>query len=356
MILGQTRTPFEAPGMPHAKLPHTAFYSGNIWPFSEVTNRMRAYPMYRPPLVPGMGPQMLPPVPPPAPPAPNGAPAAATQVPSSAPTSAAMHGSFGGAGFGSTGGTKAHFHVDPYMVMRSGWIPGVSPSGSNIRAGVHNAGARIHRSMPFQTAPLPPDMPPPAPMPAPMPAATHGFGRPHKRRHWLSRLINPETVSEIDTRAASGGCETYPPRADGIKVTVCNGRVTKYEDAQGNVNTPDPNSGVEYGSGSGMGGFGHHGHHHHHHHAAAIAAEEQQAMAGLGHHHHHHHHAAAMAGLGFPGWGNRWGNRGGVRPGFNPGFRPPVYGTQPGFEHRRHHWWQPAYVPPPPAAPAFGRW
>ena len=340
MILGQTRTPFDAPGMPHAKLPHTAFYSGNIWPFSEVTNRMRAYPMYRPPLVPGMGPQMLPPVPPPpAPPAPNGAPAAATQVPSSAPTSAAMHGSFGGAGFGSTGGTKAHFHVDPYMVMRSGWIPGVSPSGSNIRAGVHNAGARIHRSMPFQTAPLPPDAPPPMPTPAPMPAATHGFGRPHKRRHWLSRMINPETVTEVASREASNpnGCETYPPRADGIKVTVCNGRVVKYEDAQGNVNTPNPNSGVEYGSG--MAGFGHHGHHHHHH-----AAAEQQAMAGFG----------------FPGWGNRWGNRGGVRPGFNPGFRPPAYGGQPGmYPRHRHHWWesqqQPAYTPPP-AAPAFGGW
>jgi hypothetical protein len=346
MILGQTRTPFDPPVPPHAKLPHTGFYSGNIWPFSEVTNRMRAFPMYRPPLVPGMGPQMLPAPPPPAPPPGP----AAVQVPSSAPTSAAMHGSFGGAGFGSTGGTKGHFHVDPYMVMRSGWIPGVSPSGSNIRAGVHNAGARIHRSMPFQTAPLPPDAPPPMPMPAPMPAATHGFGRPPRRRHWLSRMINPETVSEIDTRAAAGGCETYPPRADGIKVTVCNGRIVKYEDAQGNVNT---NSGVE--SGSGMGGFGHHGHHHRHH-------AEQQAMAGFGHHGHHHHHhhqqqaeQQAMAGFGFPGWGNRWGNRGGVRPGFNPGFTPPAYGVQPGFEHRRHHRWEQPYVPPA-AAPAFGGW
>ena len=343
MILGQTRTPFEAPGMPHAKLPHTAFYSGNIWPFSEVTNRMRAYPMYRPPLVPGMGPQMLPPVPPPpAPPAPNGAPAAATQVPSSAPTSAAMHGSFGGAGFGSTGGVKAHFHVDPYMVMRSGWIPGVNPNGSNIRAGVTGAGGRIHRSMPFQTAPLPPDAPPPMPMPAPMPAATHGFGRPmhgRKRRHWFSRMINPETVAEVQSRGASdpSGCETYPPRADGIKVTVCNGRVVKYEDAQGNVNTPDSGSGVEYGSG-GMAGFGHHHHHRHHH----VAAEQP-----------------AMAGLGFPGWGNRWGARGGARPGFNPGFQPPVYGGQPGmYPHHRHRWWESQQQPytPPAAAPAFGRW
>ena len=321
MILGQTRTPFEAPGMPHAKLPHTAFYSGNIWPFSEVTNRMRAYPMYRPPLVPTMGPQMLPPVPPPPPPpAPNGAPAAATQVPSSAPTSAAMKGSFGGAGFGSTGGVRAHFHVDPYMVMRSGWIPGVSPSGSNIRAGVTGAGGRIQRSMPFQTAPLP-ELPPP-PAAAPMPAATHGFGyahRPHKRRHWFSRMINPETVTEVASREASNpsGCETYPPRADGIKVTVCNGRAVKYEDAQGNVTQPQ-----DYG-----------------------AYPENRGMAG---------------GLGFPSWGNRWGNRGGVRPGFQPG-----YGAQPGgFRHHHHrHLWQQQqqaqlqpWAPPPGPVPTFGGW
>ncbi len=30
-------------------------------------------------------------------------------------------------------------------------------------------------------------------------------------------------------------CETFKPRADGIKVTVCDGRVTQYEDAAGNV-------------------------------------------------------------------------------------------------------------------------
>ena len=235
---------------------------------------MRAFPAYRPPLVPAMGPQMLPAVPlPPPPPAPNGAPVAATQVPSSAPASAAMHGSFGGAGFGSTGGVRAHFHVDPYMVMRSGWIPGVSPSGSNIRAGVHNAGARIQRSMPFQTAPLPPPPPPPMPPPAaaPMPAATHGFGRSmhhHKRRHWLSRMFAPETVAEVQSREVSNpsGCETYPPRADGIKVTVCNGRAVKYEDAQGNVTSPG-----DYGA----------------------------------------YPEGGMAGFGFPGRGNRWGGRGG---------------------------------------------
>jgi len=285
---------------------------------------MRAFPAYRPPLVPTMGPQMLPAVPlPPPPPAPNGAAVAATQVPSSAPASAAMHGSFGGAGFGSTGGVRSHFHVDPYMVMRSGWIPGVSPSGSNIRAGVHNAGSRIQRSMPFQTAPLPPPPPPPPPAAAPMPAATHGFGRPmhHKRRHWFSRMFAPETVAEVQSREASNpsGCETYPPRADGIKVTVCNGRVVKYEDAQGNVNMPDSGSGVEYGSGSGMAGFG------------------------------------------YPGWGQqRWGGRGGWQ---QPQYAQPAYGAQPGMypRHHRHRWWesqqQPQYdMPPNPGpVPAFGR-
>ena len=308
--------------MPHAKLPHTAFYSGNIWPFSEVTNRMRAYPMYRPPLVPTMGPQMLPPVPPPPPPpAPNGAPAAATQVPSSAPTSAAMKGSFGGAGFGSTGGVRAHFHVDPYMVMRSGWIPGVSPSGSNIRAGVTGAGGRIQRSMPFQTAPLP-ELPPPPPPAAPMPAATHGFGYAHprhRRRHWLSRMWSPETVTEVQSREVSNpsGCETYPPRADGIKVTVCNGRAVKYEDAQGNVTTPDT-----YG-----------------------AYPENRGMAGFG----------------YPGWGNRWGNRGGGGGWQRQYGQQPQYAQPGGFRHHRRRWWesqqpQPVYQPPAGPVPAFGRW
>ena len=316
MILGTNRTPFDPPVPPHAREPHTGFYSGNFHPFSMVTHRMRAFPAYRPPLVPTMGPQMLPAVPlPPPPPAPNGAPVAAAQVPSSAPAGAAMHGSFGGAGFGSTGGVRSHFHVDPYMVMQSGWIPGVSPSGSNIRAGVHNAGARIQRSMPFQTAPLPPPPPPPMPPPAaaPMPTATHGFGHamhhPHKRRHWLSRLFAPETVAEVQSREVSnpGGCETYPPRADGIKVTVCNGRVVKYEDAQGNVNMPDSGSGVEYGSGG-------------------------------------------MAGFGFP---------------FSPSWVAHRIAPQHHRRHRRHRWQQPyagyqqpQYAPPPPPAqvPVFGGW
>jgi hypothetical protein len=299
-----------------------------------VTNRMRAFPMYRPPLVPSMGPQMLPPVPPPAPPpaaaAPNGASVAATQVPSSAPAGA-MHGSFGGAGFGSTGGVQKHFHVDPYMVMRSGWMAaGVHPSASNIRSGVRGAGAQVHRSMPFQTAPLP-ELPPPPPPPAaaPIPAAVHGFGRPMhqgggRRRHWASRLLNPETVAEVQSREASNpsGCETYPPRADGIKVTVCNGRVVKYEDAQGNVNTPDPNSGVEYGAGSG-----------------------------------------SMAGFGFPGWGqqHRGGRSGG---GFHHGYgaQPAYAAQQPGaWPAHRHRWWehqqqqQPAYAPPG-SPPGFSGW
>lgn len=270
MILGQTRTTFDPPAPPHAKLPHTGFYSGNFSPFAQVMHRMHAFPSYRPPMVPGAGPQMLPPVP--VAPAPGPA-VAATQVPSSAPTptplpTAAGTNGFGGSGFGSTGGVRGHFHVDSYMVMRSGYIPGVSPSGSNIRAGINNAGARIQRSMPFQTAPLPPPPPPPAPVVvAPVPAATHGFGFGYahhgghahhggRRRGWFSRMISPETVAEVQSREVSNpsGCETYPPRADGIKVTVCNGRAVKYEDAQGNVTSP-----ADYGaypSGGGMAGAG----------------------------------------------------------------------------------------------------
>jgi len=298
MILGQTRTAFDPPGPPHAKLPHTGFYSGNFWPFSQVMHRMHAFPAYRPPLVPGAGPQALPPVPPPVAPAPGPA-VAATQVPSSAPaptplpTAAGTNG-FGGSGFGSTGGVRGHFHVDPYMVMRSGWIPGVSPSGSNIRAGVNNAGARIQRSMPFQTAPLPepPPPPPPPPAAAPAPAATHGFGYAHhgrpRRRHWFSRMINPETVAEVQSREASNpsGCETYPPRADGIKVTVCNGRAVKYEDAQGNVLNP-----ADYGaypSGGGMAGFGFPGWHSRWNPANYTPAG--MAYNALAPHHPHHRH------------------------------------------------------------------
>lgn len=334
MILGQTRTPLDRPaaasGSFQPKLPHTGFYS-HFHPLTMVTHAMRSQPgMYRPPLPGPQGPQMLPSVP---------APVAPT-----VPTPGGTAG-FGGSGFGSTGGVKMHHgHVDPYTVMRSGMIPGVSPSGSNIRAGIHHAGARVQRSMPFQTAPLPPDMPPPAPvMPMPAPAATHGFfgafGAPmhhRKRRHWLSRMITPETVSEVSQREASdpSGCETYPPRADGIKVTVCNGRVVKYEDANGNVNQPDPNSGSEFGH------PGHHGHHHHRHH------QEQVAMAGLGY-----------------GFQNRWGARGGVPGGgWANRFQPPAYGQQPGlpgampYHHRHHHHAWPPAAPAPAPVPAFGRY
>jgi hypothetical protein len=342
MILGQTRTPLDRPaaasGSFQPKLPHTGFYS-HFHPLTMVTHAMRSQPgMYRPPLPGPQGPQVLPNVPAPV--------ATAAPTAPTVPTPGGTAG-FGGMGFGSTGGTKMHHaHVDPYMVMRSGMIPGVSPSGSNIRAGIHNAGARVQRSMPFQTAALPPDMPPPAPMPMPMPAATHGFygafGAPRRRRHWLSRLITPETVNEVAERDASnpGGCETYPPRADGIKVTVCNGRVVKYEDANGNVNTPDPNSGVEYGSG-GMAGFGHHGHHHRHHHMQA----EQAAMAGFGFPGFRRiEHFARRAAFPFPIPG------GGGGPAPQPGFQP--------YHHRHHHhpWQQPQYVPPPAPVPAFGNW
>jgi hypothetical protein len=135
----------------------------------------------------------------------------------------------GAAGFGSTGGTRMHSHVDPYMVMRQGVIPGVMPSGANIRSGVRNAGDRVHRSLPFQTAPLPPmpTLPPPAAV-MPVPAATNGFGRAPRRRGWLSRMIAPPTVAEMQ-------CETVGPRSDGLMVKICNGRVVEYSDAAGNV-------------------------------------------------------------------------------------------------------------------------
>jgi hypothetical protein len=220
MILGQSRhadytRPAGASPNFQPKLPHTGFYS-HFHPLATVTHAMSAAKgFYRPPLPGPMGPAPLPAVPAAAPVAPVAPP-----VPAAGGTAG-----FGGSGFGSTGGTRSHFHVDPYMVMRQGVIPGVSPSGSNIRYGVTHAGDRVQRSMPFQTAALPP-LPPP---PMPMPAATHGFGLPRRRRGWFSRLIQPETVHE------QAACETVGPRSDGLYVTICNGRVVETRDAAGNV-------------------------------------------------------------------------------------------------------------------------
>jgi hypothetical protein len=334
MILGRNRLPYAGPPQANPNfrpgLPHTRFLT-NIDPFSTVHRRMASYSPFHPQTMPmPIGPAPSVPAPPPTPVTPG---AAASPI---------GPGGVSGFGFGSTGGTKMHMHVgSPYRTMRQGMIPGIHASGRHLRAGVHHAGALIQHQYPFQTAPLPMMAPPPPP-PAPtsikgLMGALFGAGPHHRhaRKHRWWQLTPPST--EEQTVAAQTGCETYPPRADGIKVTVCNGRVTKYEDAQGNVNTPDAESGVEYGSGSGMG----HAHHRHHH--------------------HHHPAAQPMAGFGFPGF-NRGFRREGFRPGgFNPGFRPGIQpaGVFPHGQRRRHHWWehqQPQYdAPPNPApVPAFG--
>lgn len=230
MILGQSpRTSFTRPAAASPGfvpgLPATVVNS-HFHPLAMVMNPMPAASQWRPPFSPGMGPHALPDVPAPAPAAPVVAPKAG-----------------GMAGFGSTGGVP-HQHVDPYRTMRTGMIPGVMPSGANIRAGVRNAGGRIQRSMPFQTAPLPPPPPPPAPpAAAPAPGPVAGFlgalfGRP--RRHWRHKTPwwHPAPPPPVETVHTSS-CETYGPRVDGVKVTVCAGRVVKMEDAQGNVITPN---------------------------------------------------------------------------------------------------------------------
>jgi len=217
-------------------LPKTGFYSGNIWPFSQVMGRMHAFPAWRPGPPNNVGLQPLPPLSPPP-------PAAAPAAPAPGPTPSGTAGAFGGSGFGTSGGVRAHSHgMTPYGVMRSGQIPNVMPNGSNIRAGYMNAGNRVDRSMPFQSFPLPPDMPAPPPaMPAApgaaMPTATHGFGsfswNPFK---WFSKRTHSDAVAQqaINGFGASN-CEWVGPRLDGTKVQICNGRVIQVADAQGNV-------------------------------------------------------------------------------------------------------------------------
>ncbi len=286
MILGQSPTasnpvPLQRPAaanpgyIPH--MPHTRFMSPNIWPFSQVLNPMRAFPAYHPHHGPNVGPHGFPP----ASPAPAAVPSAnvATTAPvpaiaSTPGTSAGGTHGFGGSGggfgggggFGSHGGVQKHSHVDPYMVMRSGMIPGIDPSGANIRSGYQNALARVNRSMPYQSMPLPPP-PPPPPMPAP--AATHGFGFPgggffrrhlpmppginrpgphHHRHHHMmqpqyQQPYQPPTYTTPGAAPQFGapgsdGCEWVGPRVDGISVKICDGRVISYKDAQGNVMTP----------------------------------------------------------------------------------------------------------------------
>jgi hypothetical protein len=240
MILGQSRTPYHTPAAAipgfQPKLPRTGFYS-HFHPLTLVTHAMVSAPgMYRPPLEPAMGPHALPDVPLPA--------------PAAAPVAPALPkpGGVSGFGFGSTGGVQ-HSHVSAYRTMRNGFIaPGTMPSGANIRAGVRNAGDRVQRMFPFQTAPLPPPPPPPAP-PVPAAAATHGFGRAggwrhaghpamgmRKRRNWLSRMWAPETVHEIAAQTPT--CEWVTDSVSGISKQICDGHVVAYKDAQGNVIRP----------------------------------------------------------------------------------------------------------------------
>lgn len=223
MILGQTRhADFTRPegANPNFRpgIPGVGFYS-HFHPLTQVTRSMpSASGFYRPPLQSQMGPGMMP----------IATPAVAPSAPAIAPKAGGMAGS----GFGSTGGVRGgHSHVDPYMVMRQGVVPGVSPSGSNLRFGVTHAGERVQRSLPFQQVTRSIMMPITAPPPAPLaPAAPlKGFGAPRRKRNWFSRIIAPETVAETSS------CETIGPRRDGLMVTICNGRVTEYRDASGNV-------------------------------------------------------------------------------------------------------------------------
>lgn len=235
-VIGR-RTQFTPPAaatpgnIPH--LPRTGFYSDNFHPFAQHMRRMAAFPAYRPPLPPGTGPQQMSPI---SPPAPAGSIATTSPMPSS-PAPGATHGLFGAAGFGSAGGTRQHFHVDPYMVMRQGVIPGVSPSGRNIRAGYENAGARVHNSMPFQSMQMAPDAPPP---PAPAPAATHGFGRSPFWSH--ARHARHAAVQTV----AAAPCEWVGPRLDGTMVQICNGHVVAYRDGNGNMIHPDDFQGAQH--------------------------------------------------------------------------------------------------------------
>jgi hypothetical protein len=231
MILGAARTPFQRPAGANPNfqpaLPDVGFYS-HIQPFPGVMQPVSAR-YSRIGLPAQMGPIPLPAVP--------------AAMPPAAPVAAASPkpGGVAGAGFGSTGGTRNHFHVDPYMVMRQGMIPGVSQSGSNIRAGVRNAGQRVQASMPFQTqalAPLPQAAIPPVVTAVVPSTGIKGFlgalGFPptvksrRRKRSWFSPAV-----------AEQQHCETIGPRADGLFVTICDGRVVSMSDGRGNV-TPFP--------------------------------------------------------------------------------------------------------------------
>lgn len=286
MLLGRNLVPFttppEASGAFRPSMPNMHFYS-NMRPFATMTRMPATSAAWYPTPRNAIGPAPSMPVAPPTPPTPVTPGAAAAPIP---PT-AAMHGAFG-----STGGVKAHFHMNPYTVMRQGLIPGVHPSASHLRAGVRNAHAWIEQSMPFQTAPLPPPPPPPPP-PAPAavaPGGTKGFfgalfGRPYhhrpraRHRHWWQ--WNPPSTEEQSVAVAQNdGCEWIPNSVTGISKQICNGRVVSYKDAQGNVLNP-----ADYG------------------------AYPEGGMSGLG--------------FTWPHFGRRFGRHPHMRrhPGFHPGFR-----------------------------------
>jgi len=247
MILGQTPgatgptaqnpidfTPPTVGGGNIFKLPRTAFYSEQMSALSRIRHRMTGYPAYHPSRA-DIGPQQMPPLTPPA-------PAAAPMAPAPGPSPAGTAGAFGGSGFGSSGGVRAHSHVDPYVVMKSGQIPGVSPSGRNIRAGVTNAGQRVDASMPYQSFPLTPDAPPPPPaMPAapgaPMPTATHGFGHfSWNPFNWFRSRGHAQMIAtQAHMRGFGASCEMVGPRLDGTRVLICGGRTMMTIDADGNV-------------------------------------------------------------------------------------------------------------------------
>jgi hypothetical protein len=288
MLLGRNLVPFTTPpqasGAFRPSMPHMRFYS-NMRPYNTMAPRRATSAAWYPTPQNAIGPA---PSMPPAPPTPMTPGAAASPI---SPT-AAMHGAFG-----STGGVKAHFHMNPYMVMREGMIPGVHPNANHLRWGVRHAHAVVHQSMPFQTAPLPPPPPPPPPPVAVAPGGTKGFfgalfGHPmhHRPRHRKWWQLNPPSTEEQAVAVASNdGCEWINDSVSGISKQICNGRVVAYKDAQGNVNRPDPNSGVEYGSGA---GFGFPGFRRFEHYAGRAAGFTPPGMAynALTHHGRHHHH------------------------------------------------------------------
>jgi hypothetical protein len=282
MLLGRNLVPFTTPpqasGAFRPSMPRTHFYS-NMRPFGVMAPRRATNAAWYPTAPNAIGPAPSMPVAPPAPPTPMTPGAAASPIP---PT-AAMHGAFG-----STGGVKAHFHMNPYTVMREGLIPGVHPNANHLRWGVRHAHSVVHQSMPFQTAPLPPPPPPPPPPVAVAPGGTKGFfgalfGRPmhHRARHRHWWQLNPPSTEEQSVAVASNdGCEWVPNSVTGISKQICNGHVVAYKDAQGNVQRPGDYG--AYPETSMSGGFGFPG--------FRRFAQYGQRPGGMPYPRHHRHH------------------------------------------------------------------